>query len=206
MADENVKESPKSEEKEPELLGMLLRDAAVVFAALALWGGADAWASTSGLALALVTSVGSALIAGWIIASLMHEWGHYLGAKLSGSKAPRIKAPGLLFFRYNFDLVNNSLGQFTSMSVAGSLAHWGVFAAALLLLPMATLAQTAFISSTFAFAIFASIVEWPIIARTSLRKIQPIQAFAHIDGTFLLRHQVYGGVAGLAFLGYLQLA
>ena len=206
MADENVKESPKSEEKEPELLGMLLRDAAVVFAALALWGGADAWATTSGLALALVTSVGSALIAGWIIASLMHEWGHYLGAKLSGSKAPRIKAPGLLFFRYNFDLVNNSLGQFTSMSVAGSLAHWGVFAAALLLLPMATLAQTAFISSTFAFAIFASIVEWPIIARTSLRKIQPIQAFAHIDGTFLLRHQVYGGVAGLAFLGYLQLA
>ena len=206
MADENVKESPKSEEKEPELLGMLLRDAAVVFAALALWGGADAWATTSGLAVALVTSVGSALIAGWIIASLMHEWGHYLGAKLSGSKAPRIKAPGLLFFRYNFDLVNNSLGQFTSMSVAGSLAHWGVFAAALLLLPMATLAQTAFISSTFAFAIFASIVEWPIIARTSLRKIQPIQAFAHIDGTFLLRHQVYGGVAGLAFLGYLQLA
>ena len=206
MADENVKESPKSEEKEPELLGMLLRDAAVVFAALALWGGADAWATTSGLALALVTSVGSALIAGWIIASLMHEWGHYLGAKLSGSKAPRIKAPGLLFFRYNFDLVNNSLGQFTSMSVAGSLAHWGVFAAALLLLPMATLAQTAFISSTFAFAIFASIVEWPIIARTSLRKIQPLQAFAHIDGTFLLRHQVYGGVAGLAFLGYLQLA
>ena len=92
------------------------------------------------------------------------------------------------------------------MSVAGSLAHWGVFAAALLLLPMATLAQTAFISSTFAFAIFASIVEWPIIARTSLRKIQPLQAFAHIDGTFLLRHQVYGGVAGLAFLGYLQLA
>ena len=206
MADENVKESPKSEEKEPELLGMLLRDAAVVFAAFALWGGADAWATTSGLAVALVTSVGSALIAGWIIASLMHEWGHYLGAKLSGSKAPRIKAPGLLFFRYNFDLVNNSLGQFTSMSVAGSLAHWGVFAAALLLLPMATLAQTAFISSTFAFAIFASIVEWPIIARTSLRKIQPIQAFAHIDGTFLLRHQVYGGVAGLAFLGYLQLA
>ena len=206
MADENVKESPKSEEKEPELLGMLLRDAAVVFAGLALWGGADAWATTSGLAVALVTSVGSALIAGWIIASLMHEWGHYLGAKLSRSKAPRIKAPGLLFFRYNFDLVNNSLGQFTSMSVAGSLAHWGVFAAALLLLPMATLAQTAFISSTFAFAIFASIVEWPIIARTSLRKIQPLQAFAHIDGTFLLRHQVYGGVAGLAFLGYLQLA
>ena len=118
MADENVKESPKSEEKEPELLGMLLRDAAVVFAGLALWGGADAWATTSGLAVALVTSVGSALIAGWIIASLMHEWGHYLGAKLSRSKAPRIKAPGLLFFRYNFDLVNNSLGQFTSMSVA----------------------------------------------------------------------------------------
>ena len=204
MADETAHASPTDETKEPKLPGMLLRDATVVFAGLALWGGADTWAINSGLTLALVTAVGSALIAAWIIAGLLHEWGHYLGAKLAQSRAPRISMPGLLSFRYNFDLENNSLGQFTAMSVAGSLAHWGVFLAAVLLLPMATLAQTAFVSATLAFAIFASIVEWPIIARTLLGKVQPVQAFKHINARFLLRHQLYGGVAGLAFLGYLQ--
>lgn len=206
MADQVTQEAPTAQDREPALLGMLLRDATLMFAALAIWGGADAWAISSGLALALVTAVATALIAGWVIASLLHEWGHYLGAKLARSKAQRINMPGLLSLRYTFDLEKNSLGQFTAMGVAGNIAHWGVFVAALLLLPMSTLAQTAFVSATLAFAIFGSIVEWPIIARTLLRKVEPIQAFAHINGRFLLRHQVYGGVVGLAFLGYLQMA
>ena len=205
MAEKATHEAPTARDQEPPLLGMLLRDATLVFAALAIWGGAEAWAISSGLALALVTAVATALIAGWVIASLLHEWGHYLGAKLARSEAPRINMPDILFFRYNFDLEKNSLAQFTSMSIAGNIAHWGVFVAALLMLPMSTLAQTAFISATLAFAIYGSIVEWPIIARTLLRKVEPIQAFTHINSRFLLRHQVYGGVVGLAFLGYLQL-
>ena len=204
MANESMNTAATKEDQkpEPELFGMLLKDITVIFAALAIWGSADHWATNSGLSLALVTAVGAALIAGWLIASLFHEWGHYFGAKIVKSRAPRMTLPGLLFFRYNFDLERNSLAQFTSMSVAGSLAHWGVFVAAVLLLPMTSLAQTAFVSATFAFAVFGSIVEWPIIARTSLRRIKPIEAFQHIDGNFLFRHQVIGGGAGLIFLVY----
>ena len=202
MADQSTNPEAAREDKEPKLLGMLLKDITVIFAALAIWGSADHWATNSGFSLALVTAVGTALIAGWLIASLLHEWGHYFGAKVANSQAPRMIIPGFLFFRYNFDLEQNSLAQFTSMSVAGSLAHWGAFVAALLLLPMASLAQTAFVSATLAFAVFASVVEWPIIARTSLRRVKPIEAFKHIDGKFLFQHQVIGGGAGLVYLVY----
>ena len=202
MADQSTNSETAREEKEPELLGMLLKDITVIFAALAIWGSADSWASNSGLSLALVTAVGTALIAGWLIASLLHEWGHYFGAKVANSRAPRMTFPGFLFVRYNFDLEQNSLAQFTSMSVAGSIAHWGVFVAALLLFPMTSLAQTAFVSATFAFAVFASIIEWPIIARTSLRRVKPTEAFKHIDGKLLFHHQLIGGAAGLVYLVY----
>ena len=187
---------------EPALGGQLTQDAALILAGLALFGGAEAWAAASGLALAQVVAVGNALVAGWVIASLLHEWGHYAGAKLARAAAPRVKPPGFSFFRYRFDLEKNSLGQFTAMSLGGNVAHWGVFAAAFLLLPMATLAQSGFVAATFAFAVFASVIEWPIIARTNWRGLQPIQAFGHIDRSFIRRHYVIGGVGGLLFLAF----
>lgn len=187
---------------EPALGGQLTQDGALILAGLALFGGAEAWAAASGLVLAQVVAVGNALVAGWVIASMLHEWGHYAGAKLARAVAPRVKPPGFSFFRYRFDLERNSLGQFTAMSVGGNVAHWGVFAAAFLLLPMATLAQSGFIAATFAFAVFASVIEWPIIARTNWGGLQPAKAFAHIDRSFIRRHYVIGGVGGLAFLAF----
>ena len=187
---------------EPALGGQLVKDAALILAGLALFGGAEAWAAASGLALAQVVAVGNALVAGWVIASLLHEWGHYAGAKLARAVAPRVKPPGFSFFRYNFDLNKNSLGQFTAMSLGGNVAHWGVFAAAFLLLPMATLAQSGFVAATFAFAVFASVIEWPIIARTRFGGLAPSKAFAHINQSFIRRHYVIGGIGGALFLAF----
>ena len=188
--------------REPALGGMLIRDGAAVVGLLALWGGAEAWAANTGLALALVTAVGASLIAGWSIAGLSHEWGHYAGAKLARAAAPRVKLPGLSLFRYNFDLEKNSVRQFAAMSIGGNLAHWATVVAAFLLVPMTTLAQTTFVSSTVAFAVFASVIEWPIIARTTSGRVRPAEAFAHLDQAFLRRHYVIGGIGGLLFLAF----
>ena len=204
MADE-VLEVAKDEgvgTTEPALGGMLIRDGAAVVGMLALWGGAEAWAATTGLALALVTAVGASLVAGWSIAGLAHEWGHYAGAKLARAAAPRVKLPGLSFFRYNFDLEKNSVRQFSAMSIGGNLAHWAAVVAAILLIPMTTLAQTTFVSSTVAFAVFASVIEFPIIARTASGRVRPVAAFAHLDQAFLRRHYVIGGIGGLLFLAF----
>ncbi len=187
---------------EPALGGQLTQDAALVLAGLALFGGAEAWAAASGLILAQVAAVGNALVAGWLITSVFHEWGHYAGAKLAGAVAPRVKPPGFSLFRYRFDLERNSLWQFTAMSLGGNVAHWGVFAAAFLLLPMATLAQSGFVAATFAFAVFASVIEWPIIARTNWGGLQPSKAFTHINRSFIRGRYVVGGVGGLVFLAF----
>ena len=197
-ADELFGDAPGADQ-EPPLAGMALRDGLVLLAALAIWGGADAWAVASGLPLAVFASVGNGIAAGWIITSLLHEWGHYAGAKLSRAAAPRIQPKGFSFFRYRFDLQNNSLEQFTYMSVGGNLAHWSVFLALLVLLPLETAGQAAFAGAAFAFALFASIIEWPIIARTQRGEVQPAEAFAHIDAAFIRRHYLIGGIGGLLF-------
>ncbi len=205
MADMADSQSASRQNREPRLGGALLKDATLILMALAIWGSADHWASSSGLPLALVTAVGTALIAGWFIASLLHEWGHYAGARLSGSRVTLTSPSALLSLRYRFEPEHNNLAQFTAMSLAGSLAHWGVFAAAVLLLPLTSLAQLALVSASFAFAVFASFVEWPIIARTSLRRVAPKDAFGHVNARFLQRNHVIGGFAGLALLLYLAL-
>ncbi len=204
MADDAIDIGTDSdgEGREPALGGMLIRDGAIVVGLLALWGGAETWAASTGLGLALVTAVGASLVAGWLIAGLLHEWGHYTGAKFARAAAPRVKLPGLSFFRFNFDLEKNSVGQFAAMGIGGNLAHWGAVAAALILVPMTTLAQTTFVSATVAFAVFASVIEWPIIARTASGRVRPAEAFAHLDQAFFRRHYVIGGVGGLLFLAF----
>ena len=199
MADELFGDAGGADAQEPALAGMALRDAVVVLAALGVWGGTDAWAAASGLAVATVAAVGNGVVAGWMITSLLHEWGHYAGAKLSGAVAPRIQAKGLSFFRYRFDLENNSLGQFTAMSLGGNIAHWSVFLGLLALLPLSTLGQTAFVGAAFAFALFASFIEWPIISRVHQGQVRPAEAFTHIDAAFLRRNYLIGGVGGLLF-------
>ena len=204
MADDVLDIGKEAGAKEPALGAMLLRDGSAVVLLLALWGGAQAWAAASGLALALVTAVGASLVAGWSITALLHEWGHYAGARLAGAVAPRVRLPGLSFFRYNFDLEKNSIGQFTAMSAGGNLAHWGTVAGALLLVPMTSLAQSAFVGTTVAFAVFASVIEWPIIARTASGRVRPAQAFVHLNPGFIRRHYVIGGIGGLLFLAFVS--
>ena len=202
MAEEVLEVTKDAETSEPALGGMLIRDGAAVVGLLALWGGAEAWAANTPLVLALFTAVGASLVAGWSIGGLFHEWGHYAGARLARAAAPRIKVQGLSFFRYTFNLEKNSLRQFTAMGIGGNVAHWAAVAAAVMLVPMTTLGQATFVSSTVAFAVFASVIEWPIIARTASGRVRPIEAFAHLDRAFLRRHYVIGGIGGLLFLAF----
>ena len=192
-------QSATTRKPEPDLINMLMRDAAFAVGALAAFGGAESWAASSGLPLASVTSVAAAIIAGWLIAAFAHEWGHYLGAKLLRAEAPRVQVRGNLFARYNFDLAGNSLAAFIAMSIGGSVLHWGLFIAALLLLPMDTFAETALVASIFAFAMFASAIEWPIIARTALRRVVPKEAFNGLTLGVLRRYQAFGVLTGIGF-------
>ena len=57
---------------------------AMVMASLTLWGAAQAWAQVTGWGIAQFAAIANALIAGTIIPSVIHEWGHFAGARLMG--------------------------------------------------------------------------------------------------------------------------
>ena len=141
---------------------VLLRDVAIVAAALSLFAAADAWHILTGTALSGLLSVVDGLLVGLALGALIHEWGHFTGARLSGATAPLRPFSGFLPL-FDFDYVNNSQSQFQSMSIGGNLAHWLVFLVLFLGLPLSSAGQIAIVSGAFGFAVFASSIEFPVI-------------------------------------------
>lgn len=97
----------------------LIRDLAILAVTLLLWWGLAGYSAGDGFV---------ADFTGWIVglmlgvcAYLAHEWSHYVGGLVTGSKMGigTNLASGFLF---SFDAEGNSLAQFVSMSLAGFLA------------------------------------------------------------------------------------
>ena len=139
---------------------------AAVLAALTLWGAGNLWAVESELLVAQLVALGNALVAGTVLASLFHEWGHFLGARLSGSRSPVLAKPRRLYFMFNFDMEANTPRQFHWMSVGGLSGSWAAAVLLFLLLPLETLSAALLLSVVVANAVNASVFEVPIILRT----------------------------------------
>jgi len=151
---------------EPKLMSMLARDAGIIMIVFSAWAATDTWYLVSGIGLAAWASVVNAAFAGYVIGAIFHEWGHYMGAKLSGAKVPRIEPVGASLFRFNFDLVGNSLSQFNWMSYGGWVMHWALFVLVVVSIPMDTVGRIALASSIFGFIVFATILESGILSQT----------------------------------------
>ena len=139
-----------------------IKHAAIVLASFTLWGTADSWAAQSGLFLAEIVSLINAIFAGVILAYILHEWGHFAGARVSGAVSPVAKEP-VSFFMFNFKDELNTREQFLSMSVGGPLANWGLFVLIFMLLPLNTWSQAMLLATTFAIAVSVSVFEFPVI-------------------------------------------
>ena len=109
--------------EEPPLTSMLFKDALLLLAALSIWAAAYSWFQFSDLLLAKVLMAADALIVGFIVASLFHEWGHYAGARGSGGNTTRFAGKPLSIFRFNFDFEQNTKSQFLWMSYGGQIGH-----------------------------------------------------------------------------------
>ena len=82
-------EAQQTADKEPSIFSLLSRDAMIVFAALTLWAASDAWFQVTGLFAAELLSAADGIFVGYIVAAIFHEWGHYLGARVSGAQTKR---------------------------------------------------------------------------------------------------------------------
>ncbi len=163
---DSTDESAVENNGEPGLIGMILRDLAVVFAAVSLWAAADTWYQVTGLWLAQVIAIGDAILVGLLLASLFHEWGHYAGSVASGAKTTRVLPQGLSFFRFNFEYEHNDHRQFHWMTYGGHIFHWFILIVLLIALPLDSLGRIALVSAVFGFIVFATFIEYNIVKDT----------------------------------------
>lgn len=192
----NEDNTPKPE---PTLFSMLTRDIGMMAMLLTLWAAADTWHQVSQLPLAEWLGVINAIYAGYVLGAVAHEWGHYAGAKLTGAAAPRITVAGFSLFRFNFDLVGNSLKQFHWMSFGGWVAHWALLLAVIALIPMDSLPRVALASSIFGFIVYATLLETGILRQT-FNGTAPAEALKIITPDNLRKAGVVASLVGLLTL------
>jgi hypothetical protein len=138
-----------------------------VMAALTLWGASDAWAVSSGWTLAWAVAMANAVIAGFVIASILHEWGHFAGARLSGAVSPVLKKPVRYFFMFNFSFDDNDERQFFWMSLGGIVMPWLLVLLTGMLIPIDNASRAMLLAVFVALAVQVSFFEVPVVVRAS---------------------------------------
>lgn len=181
---------------EPALFGMLLKDVAVIFAALSLWAAADTWYQVTELWIAQVLAVGDAVLVGLLIAALFHEWGHYSGAMAAGASATRFNPKGLSLFRFNFNYAQNDTRQFHWMTSGGHIAHWSILLVLLITVPLDSMGRIALVSAVFGFIVFASVIEYNIVKDTRAG-VDPETRLSALTAKDIQQAGVIGAIAGL---------
>jgi len=139
----------------------------MVMGALTLWGAADAWAVASGWGLAWAAAIANAVIAGYVIANTLHEWGHFAGARLSGSVARVLEKPVRHFFMFDFSFDRNDSRQFQWMSWGGILVPWLLVVLTGLLVPIDNASRAMLLAVFVTRAVQISAFEVPVVRRAA---------------------------------------
>jgi hypothetical protein len=169
-------------------------------AALGLWAAADAWQAVTGLFAAALLSVVLAIPAGVVFSTLVHEWCHFLGARIAGA---RYRVPARFgLFSFDFDYVGNSSAQFRTMSYGGQVGSVLAVIALCLALPLDTSGRAMLVSAAIASGVFGAMIEWPVLARVDAG-MSPLEALGRIDRALLYR--CAGRAAGFMLVVWLLL-
>ncbi len=197
--DEPSEDRQDLQEDQASLSLVVLRDVAIVSGLLSLFAAAEAWATVSGLAFAALLSVVNGFLVGAGTNALLHEWGHFAGARLGGGHAPLRPVAGFLPI-FDFDYVGNDQHAFDWMSIGGHLAHLSLPLVYFIALPMDSPGTAALVAGAAGFAVFAGIIEIPVI-RKSLDGMNGLEALGTIPKDFVQRTLPWAvGAALLIFL------
>lgn len=173
---------------------------AMVMGALTMWGAAETWAQSTGWALAQAVAIGNALVAGFIIPSTLHEWGHFTGARLSGSVSPVHDEAQNHFAMFEFKMDENDTKQFAWMSWGGILAPWVPVFIAAAVVPLSLTSGAVLFAALVSKAIATAAFEVPITLQ-ALRTGEPGKALTEsVVGGGLTRGRQIGQIAGIVCL------
>jgi hypothetical protein len=179
---------------------------AMVVGALTLWGAAATWAQETGWAIAQLAAVANALVAGTVIPSVVHEWGHFLGARASGAASPVFEEPRRHFFLFDFPMDQNDTRQFTWMSWGGIVAPWLVVLLAAVFVPLHAAGAMVLLATLVARAVSVAGFEVPVTMHAA-RSGQPGAELGQaLQAGGLDRSRKIGFAVGVACFALLWLA
>jgi hypothetical protein len=138
----------------------------MLLGALTLWAAADAWATTSSLGIATLLAVANAIVAATVIAGIVHEWGHYFGARSAGARTQVLDKPINYFFIFQFPFEHNDRDQFLAMSWGGILAPWLPVALVAALIPIDNPGRAMLLAAFVTRAVQVGVFEVPVAGRT----------------------------------------
>jgi hypothetical protein len=174
---------------------LLGRDVAIALTVLSLFAAADAWRVVTGTAFAGGLSIMNGLLAGFLVTSLGHEWGHFTGGRWSG--ATMSPKPITAFVQvYDYDYAHNTPSQFQAMSIGGNVGHFLVLLLLFVALPLETPGRIALVAGSFGSTVFASSVEFPVISKARAG-MAPVEALGTIPRDFIRRNGTAGALAAL---------
>jgi hypothetical protein len=132
----------------------------------ALWAAADTWYLVTELGVANFLAIATAMVAGPVVSTIIHEWFHYAGAKFSGASYKIPEKVGLSV--YDFDYGKNTEAQFNTMSYAGQIGSWVAVVGLFMLVPIDNSGRAMLVAAAIGSAIFGGCIEWPVLQRTRL--------------------------------------
>jgi hypothetical protein len=179
---------------------------AMAMGALTLWGAAETWAQVTGWGIAHLAAVGNAIVAGTVIASIVHEWGHLTGARLSGAISPVLDEPKRHFFMFDFALDKNDTHQFTWMSWGGILAPWLAALIVVILVPLSLTSGAVLLATLVSKAVTAAAFEVPIVLRAAESNNPGAELGKQVSGGGLPRARNIGAAAGLVCFAMIWMA
>lgn len=137
----------------------------MLLGALTLWAAADTWAAASSLGIATLLAVANAIVAATVIAGIVHEWGHYVGARVAGARTQVLDKPINYFFIFQFPFEHNDRDQFLAMSWGGILAPWLPVAIVAASIPIDNASRAMLLAAFVTRAVQVGVFEVPVAGR-----------------------------------------
>ncbi|PLW68172.1 hypothetical protein [Pseudohalioglobus lutimaris] len=159
-----------------------------------MFAATDSWAVLTGLPLASFISILAGVTAGFVTVNLVHEWFHYLGAKLSSGQYTIAARPGLFVFNWQFD--KNSLQQFYVMSIAGSVGGALGVTALSMAISADNPGRVALIAGAVTGFVLGALIEWPVLLRTR-KSGEPLMELAKLSPSALGKATAGSAIAGV---------
>lgn len=167
--------------------------------ALGLFAAAESWQLLGGPVMATFLCVVTGALAGLVTGNLVHEWFHFLGARLSGGAYDIPRKLGLFVYDWKFE--RNDTGQFFTMSIAGTVGGLVALWLLWMTVPPQTLGRAAVFAGALGGFVFAAVIEWPVLRRVRFGG-DPLTELSKIDQDVLTSAFAAGSLAGLLALWY----